>query len=96
MKLETAMAYINYPDPRGYRVHFEWREGRLLRSDYFPERDEPLIKGKDEAWDLAFRFERYAPENIVNIYVIDERWMPVGGPPTGAQTLPVLRRYPDV
>ena len=65
--------------PRGYRVCFERVEGRLLCSDHFPERDEPLIAHEEEAWELARQFANATRNIFVNIYVIDDKWHPVSG-----------------
>jgi len=47
--------------PQGFRVAFEKRERGMLGSDYFPERDEPLIQIEAEAWEWAGRFAAKAP-----------------------------------
>jgi hypothetical protein len=41
MRMTEAVAMMR--QSAGYRVHFEKREGGMLCSDYFPERDEPPI-----------------------------------------------------
>lgn len=80
MKLKDAKRIIfEGMKPRGYRVHFERVEGRILASDYFPERGEPLIEHEEEAWTLAMQFAAATVGNKVNIYVVDERWSPVPG-----------------
>jgi hypothetical protein len=65
-------------DRMGYRVHFEKREGAILASDYFPERDEPSIQNVEEAWDLAEKFASIDPSRYVNVYVVQAfDWVPV-------------------
>lgn len=65
--------------PKGYRVSYDKKDGCMLLSGYFPERDEPLIPSEDEAWELAGAFARRTYGEYVNIYVIDDRWKPVLG-----------------
>ena len=79
MKLKEAMDIIETKE-KGFRVHFEIREGSTLRSDFFPEREEDLIKSEVEAWELAKRFAKAVdPKIYVNIYVTDETFSPVQG-----------------
>lgn len=54
----------------GYRVHFEKRGGGLLSSDFFPDRDEPGIVDRLDAWKLAEQWAVVDPDVYVNIYVI--------------------------
>ena len=54
----------------GFRVSFERREGGMLYSDYFPERDEPTIAEIEDAWKLARDFAAIDPTKFVNVYVI--------------------------
>lgn len=62
----------------GYRVHFERRNGGMLESDYFPERDEPAIVDLEDAWKLAAQWAKVDPQVYVNIYVINGfDWCPV-------------------
>jgi len=102
MKHAQALAIIRNrkpPPPKGYRVSFERREGlATLRSDYFPEHGEPLIKDIEKAWTLARLFAdatRDGDLQCVNVYVVDDRHSPVPGydarafnryPPREAQT----------
>lgn len=81
MKLNEALAIINGKKRKGYMVHFEVREGGVLRSDYFPDKHErePLIQTEEEAWSLAKRFADSTDENTVNIYVVDNTFSPVSG-----------------
>ena len=66
--------------PPGFRVAFERRENGMLRSDYFPERDENPIPTETEAWNEARSFAAVAPKEYVNIYVIRcDDWTPVPG-----------------
>jgi hypothetical protein len=64
--------------PKGFAVHFERHEPPFLRSDYIPDRNagEALLPTYKEAWDLAHRVARVV-ENAVNIYVVDEKFVPV-------------------
>lgn len=64
-------------EPPGFRVHFERVVGSMLESDYFPARNEPLIKTEDEAWFMAGKFAAKTFGRCVNIYVIDEHFAPV-------------------
>lgn len=85
MKMSVAQEMINKPIV-GYMVHFEVRDGGVLRGDYFPEyrKDDPdseeLIPDVESAWDMAQEFARGTvntrPE-IINIYVIDHNYRPV-------------------
>lgn len=82
MKLSEAKRIIHeggFKRPRGYRVHFEKIDGKFLMSDYFPERNEPLIEYEEEAWALAASFAAKTFGQCINIYVVDERWAPVDG-----------------
>lgn len=74
----------------GYRVHFERREGGMLVSDYFPERDEPAIVDLEDAWKLAEHWATVDPEVYVNVYVVNALdWTPVA-----AYELRKLNQYP--
>ena len=75
MKLAQLEAWKQ--DKQLFRVSFERRANGMLYSEYMPERDETLVKGLDKAWQLAADIAQYAPNNIVNIYVIDSQWRPV-------------------
>ena len=79
MKFDKAMDIINEKQPCGFRVHFEHREGKLLKSDYFPEGHEKLIESEEEAWELAKKFARKTRGEYVNIYVIGSDFRPVDG-----------------
>ncbi len=72
MKLSDAKNIIdNAPRLAGYRVSFEIKDGGVLRSDYFPDKDETALKTEDEAWEWAARFAFAGKnKNIVNVYVI--------------------------
>jgi hypothetical protein len=79
MKFEDALRIIRESE-RGFRVHFEIREGGILTTDYFPARDEPMIKDLRLASDFAKRFAMAVDkEKYVNIYVVDETYSPVPG-----------------
>ena len=64
----------------GFRIHFERREGGMLCSDFFPDRDEPAIVELEDAWKLAREFAAVDPSKFVNVYVI-QAWdyAPVAG-----------------
>ncbi len=78
MKIEEALKIIEDHES-GFMISFELREGRLLKSDYFPDKHagELLIKTEEEAWELAERFADATDESYVNIYVIDHTFSPV-------------------
>lgn len=79
MRLKDAMKIIETKE-YGFRIHFEVREGSILRSDYFPEIDEEIIDSEEEAWELATRFAKATDSSIyVNIYVVDHTHHPVAG-----------------
>lgn len=84
MKMKDAMAIIDIAES-GFMVTFEKVEGEsggILASDHFPDKHagEPLIKTEHEAWELANRFARAThPDKIVNIYVIEQDFVPVKG-----------------
>jgi hypothetical protein len=60
-----------------YRVSFEWHRGCMLESDRFPDCTEPGFTSEQEAWCWAQRFARVP--DVVNIYVIGNRFCPVAG-----------------
>lgn len=64
---------------RGYRVSFEKVDGRFLVSDYFPDREEPMIENEEEAWILASKFASATFGKCINIYVVDDHYRPVSG-----------------
>jgi len=79
MKIQEAMDIIEKKES-GFMIHFERRKGSILSSDYFPDKHlgEELISTENEAWELADRFARATkPEEIINIYVIDQNFNPV-------------------
>lgn len=53
----------------GYRVQFERREGGMLHSDCFPDRDEPPIIDLEDAWKLAAQWAALDPAVYVNVFV---------------------------
>ena len=67
MKIAEAMDIINGV-PKGYMVHFEWKEGNILRSDHFPDKHagEKLINIEAEAWFLASKFASEMKGRVVN------------------------------
>jgi hypothetical protein len=81
MKLAEAkkIIYEGGLQPRGYRVCFERVDGRLLCTDYFPERNEYLIDYEEEAWELARQFANATRNRCVNIHVVDDQYRPVPG-----------------
>ena len=74
MKLIEAMSIISGASERsGFCIHFEVREGGMLRSDYFPDvrNGEPGIERLEGAWAMAEEFAKASPrEKYVNIYVV--------------------------
>lgn len=80
MKLREALEIIGREQGnKGYRVSFEHREGKMLASDYFPARDEPLIEKEETAWWLARAFAAQTVGRCVNIGVVDSAFVPVPG-----------------
>lgn len=80
MKTIEAMSIISDTKrPSGYRVSFEHVDGGILRSDFFPDRGEPLIETEEEAWCLARLFAARTRGKCVNIYVTDDKYCPVSG-----------------
>lgn len=79
MQLQEAKDFIKHES--GFRVTFEVREGGILRSDHFPEDDEPPFTTEDEAWEYAEKFAKAGRDKgIVNVYVIyADDWTPVKG-----------------
>ena len=80
MKYYEALKIINDGlTPPGYLVMFEWLEGSVLRSDYFPDDDagEKPIATKQEAWELAVAFAKKTKYRCCNIRVVDTRFTPV-------------------
>lgn len=77
MRMEAAMKIIN-KTPK-YMVSFEWKEGGMLRSDYFPDKHagEALIATEEEAWILAQKFADKTKGDAVNIYVVGSDFTPV-------------------
>lgn len=65
--------------PAGYRVSFDRVDGKFLVGGWFPERDEPLIETEALAWAWAIQFAAKTFGRYVNIYVIDDNWVPVPG-----------------
>lgn len=96
MKNIEAMEIINEyenraNEPIGYMVSFERTERGMLYRDHFPDKHagESLIKIEEEAWELAERFNNATSDDYVNIYVTDQRFVPVDG-----YDLKKLNRYP--
>lgn len=79
MKMNEAMEIINPTVKSGFRVSFEVIEGIFLKSDYFPDHNEPLIPTETEAWDLAVKFAANTKGKCVNIYVTKGDHTPVEG-----------------
>lgn len=79
MKMAEAQAIIDSRPNEGYMVDFEHVEGKILRSDHFPDKHagEKLIPTKQEAWILARQFADKTWDKCVNIYVTDETFSPV-------------------
>lgn len=82
MLMHEAMRIISAePNPKGYMVSFDRKEGRFLASDYFPDKrwGEPLIPTEEEAWVLAQRFAAKTVGRCVNVYVVAHDFVPVPG-----------------
>ena len=77
MKMLRAREIIAKGTNRGFRVHLEWKKGSFLHSDYFPEREEPLIETEAEAWALAVQFADGTIGEAYNIYVVDSKSCPI-------------------
>lgn len=79
MKLSEVMAIIGPQKEPGFMVSFERVEGRILRSDYFPDNraGEKLIATEAEAWDLARKFAAKLRGKVVNLYVVNQDYVPV-------------------
>ena len=80
MKLSEALEIID-DKPKGFMVSFECKLGRILTSDYFPDKHagEPLIETEAEAWELARSFAEKTKGKYINIYVINHEFSPVPG-----------------
>lgn len=78
MKLVEALDIIN-AEPQGYRVTFYWKEGPILRSDFFPDRDELPFTTENVAWTFATRFGEKTKGKCVDIYVVHTDFTPVEG-----------------
>jgi hypothetical protein len=82
MKLSTAMKIID--KKCGYLIHFEWIEGSILRTDYFPDvhSGEAPIENESEAIGLAELFADATKGNTCNLYLVrgsgPRRFAPVG------------------
>ena len=79
MKGSEAMRIIGdyEKENTGFMVHFERIEGSILHGDHFPEHSEHLIPSKERAWELARRFADATFGECVNIYVINQNFVPV-------------------
>ena len=78
MRTHDAVDIIrNGIQPRGYHVAFEWKNGRILSGDHFPDFDEPLIPTAEAAWVLAKQFAANTRGKAINIYVVDDKFFPV-------------------
>ena len=80
MKYQEALNMIEAKE-FGFMVHFERVEGHMQHSDMFPDKHggEDLIETEYEAWEIAERFAKAAPDNYINIYVINHKFSPVAG-----------------
>lgn len=77
MKLSEIIA-IKHNIPSGFRVHFEHYGDGFLRSDYYPERDEPSIPFEEEAWKVAEILAKILKGKACNFYVCNAKdWSPV-------------------
>lgn len=75
MKLNEAIKIIEERN-KGYRVHFEHVQGKILVADYFPDSNEVPFKNTFEAWGYAIKFAEATVGKCVNIYVVDEKFSP--------------------
>jgi len=80
MKYSEALEIIENNET-GFMVSFEVVDGRVLSSDYFPDKHagEKLIPTEEEAWELARKFANATDNSYVNIYVVDHKFSPVYG-----------------
>ena len=64
-----------------YMVSFERVEGKILKPDYFPDKNagEELIATETEAWTLAVAFAHKTKGKCINIYVVNADFTPVQG-----------------
>ncbi len=71
MKFAKALRIIDSGLNPGFMVTFEWKNGNMLRSDYFPDKHagEKLIETEREAWKLAQQFAAKTKGKCINIYV---------------------------
>jgi len=82
MKLKDAIKIIlSESHTTGYMISFEQKDGSVLRSDHFPDKNagEELIEDLDTAWKLAELFAEKTRGKTVNVYVIDDKFRPVAG-----------------
>jgi hypothetical protein len=85
MRLKTAKNLIAANKRRkksptnGYRISFEIRERGFLIGEFFPDRDEPPIKTKNAADDLAKEFAKLNKERYVNVHICHTDFSPVEG-----------------
>ena len=79
MKFKEAIGIICGEITKGYMVSFEEKDGLVLKSDHFPDKNagEDLIETKEQAWELAKLFASKTKGRMVNIYIIDENFMPI-------------------
>lgn len=63
----------------GYRVRFEHSDGKIITTDYFPERDEPSLEGLENAWSIADAFAQATKDKYFNVYVVTGDYCPVDG-----------------
>jgi len=77
MKMSEARKIID--ELPTFRVHFEERDGCILRTDYVPECDEAPFDTESEAWDFASEMAREFPSKYVNFFVVDSCARPVEG-----------------
>lgn len=57
----------------GFRVHFDVREGGMVRSDYFPDQTEAPIKSLEIAQHWQVRFFNSSDKDMVkNIQIRDQ------------------------
>lgn len=80
MSLAVQWMRIGLPPDAGYRVHFEEKDGKILTSGCFPDRNEPALPTEEIAWAYARAFaNKHTYGRFINIYIVDRQWRPVDG-----------------
>lgn len=81
INFQDALAYIRmgHVPGTGYRVSFDWKDGRFLEGGYFPAGDEPPFPTEEIAWAYAHELanNKVTKNVFVNIKVTYENFTPV-------------------